>query len=385
MTYIVGINLFGRSAIIADTCRTISYRDGRIEIMELEGSIKSGQLFPNGGCIYGLSGSIPPATEFIGNVKRHLSAMGADTPLAPVWDEFRKFVGRYEFAENAQFQLLLSTRHSGKPQLFILDSKSREINERSEEIVTLGSGKAVLDAHIFEIHLQRRDAFSEIFKEFAPLIYPYFYCLWLMEFARGTEQRILKQRGVGGFFHHTVQTATMEKRQDPSIYVITSAVTSKRLIIPVPFRVLFANPPSTIPGGTLGDVLIVQKANRFGSKAIPGMSERDLQRISKHARGREQNDTMVFFDSGVWPEVAMIARPELEKIAKETVERTREPQAYLCGFGFANAGHRASFGAAVSTNPEKVKAEFNFQSGAMHPKWQAAIAENLTRFTPPDN
>jgi hypothetical protein len=382
MTYIVGIKLFGRTALIADTCRTTKFSDGGTST-ELEGSIKTGQLFPNGGCIYGLSGRIAPATEFIENLKRHLAHLSVETPLSSVWDEFHSFTTRYAFPDDASFQLLLSSRHSGTPRLFQFNSESRELVERGEEIVAIGSGRDLLDDHLFEIHQQRKSALIEVFKDLSPLVYPYLYCLWLMEYIRGTERAVLRKHGVGGFFHHTIQTATMEKRQDPSIYVITSADTAKRVIIPVPFRVLFASPQSTLPGGVPGDVLIVQKANRFGSKvSIPGVNKKELQRVAKNARGYEPNDTMVFFDSAVWPEVTMIPRSELENIAKETVERTREPQAYFCGFGFANLGHRASFGAAVSSNPDNVKAEFDFQTGAIHPKWQAAIAEALERTTP---
>ena len=126
MTYIVGLNMGGHTALIADTCVTLTDHNGTFISRDHVGASKTGWLFPDGGAIYALCGNYQEASEFIQNFKRELSNSGivgtSTDALVKAWALFTTFVQRYRFPKG-DFSLLISTRHLSSPSLYIPQSR----------------------------------------------------------------------------------------------------------------------------------------------------------------------------------------------------------------------------------------------------------------------
>lgn len=298
MTYVVGINNYGASCIICDT--RISY--GQSGICGSNDALKSGKLFP--GCIYGAAGDFDEFREFISLMRE---AQDEKNTLPGFWDNFCKCVSKYDFSKSRSFKLLLASRHTGESKLYLLDSSDGSINDAGN-LVTIGSGKKLLDSELKEIHEGQNPKIVEHLKEQDMPIhsYPYLYCLWLMERVQGLEASALNRNGAGGYFHFTGQTSEFEARQSPAVYVISESYPSRREIRSWIFRIAF-----------IENALVVD---------CPV----------------EQTRLMVV-DVSVWPTFK-----ELDKNQRQTYfERIAnvaetEPFYYFCGFGFLNPEKRNS-------------------------------------------
>lgn len=218
MTYIIGLKKFGVTAIICDTKTT------RADRRNSGPALKSGILFP--GCIYGCAGDVRSIQRFIEHCKVVLD--GTDT-LMGFWTRFRRIVDLYPFEEQSAFQLILSSRHSGEPQLYCLDSHKKmqedHLTAVAKDIVSIGSGTKILDDELMRRHNEEASYISNmlVLEEKAPAYtYPYYYCLWLMEHAKGLDASKLEDHGVGGFFHFTVQMHDRECRQESAIYILNN-------------------------------------------------------------------------------------------------------------------------------------------------------------------
>jgi 20S proteasome alpha/beta subunit len=179
MTYIIGINNYGASCIICDT--RISY--GQSGINGSNDALKSGKLFP--GCIYGAAGNSDELRKFISSMRQ---TQDERNTLSGFWDNFCKFVSKYNFSKSKLFQLLLASRHTGDSKLYLLDPIEGSI-KNAGNLVTIGSGKNLLDRELKEIHEQRNPKIIEYLQDQGVPIhsYPYLYCLWLMERVQGME------------------------------------------------------------------------------------------------------------------------------------------------------------------------------------------------------
>jgi hypothetical protein len=113
MTYTVGINRFGTSAILCDTYLTGNSLDISQNVV-----IKSGKFWD--GCIYGCAGDLQEIAKFVYHVRESMIKKGT---LADAWDNFLYLVHKYPFPPRERhFELILASRHSGESRLYLLDS-----------------------------------------------------------------------------------------------------------------------------------------------------------------------------------------------------------------------------------------------------------------------
>src|SRR5690348_8280095 len=132
MTYVVAARRFGRMAFVADS--RLSKPDASERTTA--GGRKTGILFP--GCIYGISGDIRRG----GDCLRILESAAAGSP-ASSWRNLVSRVERYPFVINSEaehFDILLSTRHEGSPQLFHLSSVTEKLTPVAADVYSIGSG-----------------------------------------------------------------------------------------------------------------------------------------------------------------------------------------------------------------------------------------------------
>lgn len=218
MTYIVGLKKQGVTAIICDVIATFENKDlGQV--------LKNGILFP--GCIYGASGNSLDIAHFIDFCRAAFPDKVKDYLQA--WSEFEKVVSLYDEYKTRDFEFILSSRHSGKPALYTLSSqKESHLQTITDDFISIGSGKKYLDKGLEEFHaeLQRTPTIST---EVPSVFFPYPYCLWLMEKARGEEALLLQNTGVGGFFHFACQLDDTEVRQDPALYLLNRHIPGYKL------------------------------------------------------------------------------------------------------------------------------------------------------------
>jgi hypothetical protein len=125
MTYIIGFSIDGINSILSDTRVTYSNSQLGQNI-----ALKTGILFA--GCIYGVAGHVDNAFNFIEAVKMYVA--GASS-IFDAWEKLNEFIMFYDFPTNTKdgfFQLLLSSRHSGQSEFYILDS-NRHLTQYEEE------------------------------------------------------------------------------------------------------------------------------------------------------------------------------------------------------------------------------------------------------------
>lgn len=305
MTYVIGINNYEASCIICDT--RISY--GQSGICGSNDALKSGKLFP--GCIYGAAGDFDELRKFISLMRE---AQDEKNTLSGFWGNFCKFVSKYNFLKSQSFQLLLASRHTGESKLYLLDSIDGSINDAGN-LVTIGSGKKLLDRELKEIHEDRNEKIIEYLKDQDIPIhsYPYLYCLWLMERVQGMEATVLNRNGVGGYFHFTGQTSEFEARQRPAVYVISESYPSRREIRSWIFRIAF-----------IENALVID---------CPVEQTR-----------------LIFVDVCIWPTFKELDKNQRQIYFERIVNTAEiEPFYYFCGFGFLNPEKRRSSGFHFTT------------------------------------
>lgn len=229
MTYIVGIRHNGLNSILSDLRVTYSIegKKGR------NTALKIGELLP--GCIFGWCGNEKAGRDFILAAKYQIGRNGC---ISKFWEDFLLFTKEYEFSKepNQRFELLLSCRINGQPQFFLLDSYNGLI-KKNETIITIGSGKPLLDKLVFGEYQKKARQFEKILssKEYAELkreIPPYLFAFWLSQLTRSQYRALLEKHGVGGIFHFVSQSGTQTFFQKPSKYILCSYDNKTRTIYP---------------------------------------------------------------------------------------------------------------------------------------------------------
>ena len=222
MTYVVAMNINGFSSIVSDT--RVTFKENGIEWGD-NTNLKTGFLFP--GCIFGRAGNDPHCRDFISTAR--LALIG-DRSLEGFWNRFEQFVSTYEFpvARTDQFEMLIANRASGQTQLYQLDCKEGLV-PNSESVVTIGSGKDLLDPFILGSGIQlMHQLVTE--NRLPPAAAPYALCLLLTEFARGLERLVLEKADVGGVFHFRIQSDKGEESQRPALYVLVALDIQKNVV-----------------------------------------------------------------------------------------------------------------------------------------------------------
>ncbi|MDQ5822766.1 MAG: hypothetical protein M3441_00965 [Chloroflexota bacterium] len=233
MTYILGLQMRGFNAIIADQ-RATSGNDGSND------SVKTGVLFP--GCIYGRIGSERQSARFIRAVTLGIQA-GKCTRISDAWAYLESYADSFAYAdgENDAFILLLSSRVSGTPRFYELRSGEgiRPWPEEGVGIRTYGSGAAILDDYVAgkaadglphpmgmsfieRAEVAQKDMLAAGFtSDTVTYTTPYMLCLWLTELTINYERTRLEACGVGGMFYHILQTSQAEGTPYAALYVFT--------------------------------------------------------------------------------------------------------------------------------------------------------------------
>lgn len=332
MTYIVGVNQLGVNAIICDT--RVTWWRSTMEIRGANTSLKSGLLFP--GCIYGIVGDLGAARDFIIGCKHYLT--GTNT-LEGFWKRFLDFVEQYPFQHQADdsFQLLLSSRNLGNPRLYVLDSTDKTVKDQ-RKLVTLGSGKKILDEPINRLVLERSRMIDELIvgNKIPTFSFPYFYCLWLNEMTQGMELSKLEECHVGGVFHFLWQDPRCEHAQLPAVYVLSSADVRRKTIYSWIYRVVYAE------GALVIDNPITNAREIFiDTAARPSFAEADYNDVK----------------------------------SRISLEVDSAPFYYFCGFGFSDPRHRGEFGFSI-TNENKFVVR---KDGWIDPRYKALIQDKFSQ------
>jgi hypothetical protein len=210
MTYLVGLRFPASTIIIADEMVSRGHERERH-------ALKTGLAFV--GTHYGLCGNAHAGREFIIELKAAFDGRVGNLPA--IWEWFLDFFRDYKFDPQLDFKLLLSSRNLGAPRLYVLDSATRRIVEVQDDIITLGSGKKLLDPPLMAFHT---GLFPDLARQFPAgmpeTAHAYAYCLFLMERAFGDEYKELEDAGVGGVFHFGWTDSEAERRQDRAVYFL---------------------------------------------------------------------------------------------------------------------------------------------------------------------
>ena len=228
MTYVVALSQPGLNSTIVDTRVSWRNRDG--EWHGSNSSLKSGLLFP--GCMYARIGSVDGSRNFIREFKG--SILWKKLSITNAWDRFVEFTEKYPYEDPLAFKLVLSSRHSGAPEFYVLDSQKGlsllQIDDYS--IATFGSGKEVLDEIVKEkigtriqefldFTLNNTDAGEYLNPHF---VVPYLMSMWLCQLSLTHRSHDLEQNKVGGVFHFNMQSTTAESGQRPALYIFNLSV-----------------------------------------------------------------------------------------------------------------------------------------------------------------
>ena len=337
MTYILGINDFGENAIICDTRVTWWRSDKKAGGANI--SLKCGMLFS--GCLYAITGDIDEAGKFIRAFKAKID--GTWNNLQGLWSDFIKFEESYfsKAINKASFSLLLSSRCQGEPKFFILDSQNG-VRLVDDSLVTLGSGKEILDTTVQKWFENRRSYIREIIKDngLPEFTFPYFYCLWLNEIAQGEQLSILERYNVGGIFHFKYQDLKNDYSQLPAVYVLSAADEDNKLVHVWIYRV-----------SCVQDCLVVDN---------PIMDAREFL-FSSIARPSRLKDNYL----NNWNNVVK----EIDNQANSL------PFYYFCGFGFPQMKHRGPFGCHVTSKNDCVITK----GGYIAKEFKALIVDSLRK------
>lgn len=335
MTYIVGIQQLGINTIICDT--RVTWWRSNAKVGGENTSLKSGVLFP--GCLYAITGDLEQAGSFIKEYKQRIE--GTYNTLEGLWSDFAQFAEKYSSKGRNRFLLLLSSRTKGKPEFFIFDSRSRNL-AAVEKLITLGSGKELLDQRVSKWFSSREKAINDtiVSNKLPPFTFPYFYCLWLNEITQGEELSKLEQYDVGGIFHFLWQNSDGEYVQHPAVYVLAAADNNVKTICIWVYRVAYVD-----------DCLVIDN---------PVIEAREFffSSVSRPSRAIDHY-------SNNWANV-------MEEIGAKA---DTLPFYYFCGFGFPQLIHRGPFGCHVTTKDDYVITK----SGGLAPDYKALIVKHFRR------
>jgi hypothetical protein len=226
MTFVVGVRRLGTAAIITDSLLT----DPRTGDQRFE-FLKNGILFP--GCIYGVAGSWHRALDFIDTVQA--KALGLSP--ADAWRVIEQVVEGYASGADGfswkdttldQFDILLSSRHSGAPELYHLDSSRRQLIRPGSNWYAVGLGVNVLYdvvRQFFSVKLSEESikAWANFPGRTAASDFPYLLTFFLEQFSFSEfGSAALNKANTGGFFHFLTQDSTSEARQKPSLHLFAA-------------------------------------------------------------------------------------------------------------------------------------------------------------------
>ena len=309
MTYIIGAKYDGYATIICDS-RVQSDESGYSENTWL----KSGLLFT--GCSYAYSGSVYSAQEFIIEFKKQLHTYAT---IQDIWNMFLEFSSTYRFPQShrERFRLLLSSRASGVPMFYTLDSGTGQVRAEGD-FVTLGSGRDFFDGPMRETVARRYELVDQQTAKMHPAILPANWCLQLMERAQGLEASMLNAIGVGGYFHFSYQGPNEESRQQPTVYVLCDYIPAKHSIATWVYRVAFCEAALVV------DCPIAQRR-------------------------------WVIFEPASWPHVLTMNDQELGDLKAEIDAKVAaQPYYNICGFGSINPVSRKRNPMVVTSKPQYV-------------------------------
>ncbi len=165
MTYILGLKYKGFTSIISDS---------RISSPNCASNsgLKVGILFP--GCIYGISGSSQSGRQFIQDARL---VVGHTQDVQENWDRFMNHASKYSSPPSTPFKVLLSSRATGTPILYVFDSLSGLKQVVVDEgWFSIGSGGPILDPFIDKL---ASTLHKWIHQETLGALYPYVFCLRL--------------------------------------------------------------------------------------------------------------------------------------------------------------------------------------------------------------
>jgi hypothetical protein len=225
MTYIVAVEHFGKVAIVTDM--GVSFHGERsVE----DSALKTGVLFP--GCIYGIAGAADEARRFIEHV-RAVPKAGQS-----VYENWERVAGAISQAPPSlgmnRFEALVSSRSSGTPRIFKYDSSTCEL-ALVRDGATVGKGSSCLDAPLWRARKSLIPKWMALLAGHGALDeWPSLYCLWLSQYSMSQDydlRQSLRACGVGGLFHYIIQDEMSEKRQKPSVVLLSEYVASDTTIV----------------------------------------------------------------------------------------------------------------------------------------------------------
>ncbi|MCB0343982.1 MAG: hypothetical protein KDD66_02650 [Bdellovibrionales bacterium] len=319
------------NVIFCDTLITVSSKTQRLKLHR--DGVKSGILFP--GCIFGLTGSLNSARAFI-TAFREVTADKTGSP-ARLWNSFVDFCCKYEFDLDPEeaFQLILSSRASGKPKFYFFDSLlgfSAPPECDDKFLMGFGSGVATMEELIQETIIPKYESMESIVDkmiENQPIsseqVFPYLLSLWLSEFSLTFESSKLRAASVGGPFHFVAQTAHSEAPQQPAAYFFLNPNLPKKEIYADFFRV-------------------VPVANGVYIESMRPERRR-------HRELYVQASKSVFFDTMTRPDASYLSNEEMLSEVKEMLSAM--PFFCFSGFGFTDPRLRHTSGFIFTNNGKR--------------------------------
>ncbi|HDN59224.1 MAG TPA: hypothetical protein ENF20_04635 [Candidatus Marinimicrobia bacterium] len=348
MTYAIGLSAAGHNAIITDL--RVTFHDGK-KVAGKNTSLKSGILFPT--CIFARVGNVEHSRIFIRQAR---NALSYPTDSNAIWKEFEDFATAYSYPidPRLQFKLLLSTQRQRQKQaeFFVLDSSTRSI-QPTKSIITLGSGKSILDQLVLKNYRAVIDALMEKSKDrpFHNEMYPYLFCMWLTQLTKSFERVKLEEAGVGGVFHFIFHGPQGEYTQKPAFYVLFDLDKQNNQVFWWQYRVCYVE-----------DMLVVDEM-------IPPRQD------NKWLRGA-QNRTVIVDRDSVQNETTglhIAGQDDWEETVNSAIED--QPLYYFCGLAFTNPAHRDKGFVFHMTNTDKYIIS---DEGIEHDGFNKKIAEILS-------
>jgi hypothetical protein len=218
MTYILTHNQNGSTAIFADSMLTGKPLDSDDPVRDF--GVKNGIVIP--GCIYGLSGDFHEATRFVLLCRE--KAGDCTDPTINFETIQRTAKSGFTVSPGCSFKMALSSRHSGNPQHYRLDSRTMQITE-VHDTFELGSGTPALNpVSVAALSTMVSPAAIELLADGSSTVtvddWPYLLCFFLHQNSFGSREYDLLNVDAGGTIHFVQQTPTAEFRQKTSMYVL---------------------------------------------------------------------------------------------------------------------------------------------------------------------
>jgi hypothetical protein len=357
MTYIVGLHQPGINAIISDTRISLNVNGNSIGSNT---ALKTGKFFP--GCIFARIGNVDSSNTFIINFKKIIyDEYKGDEYVGLYWKLFLNYIDSFDFSKHESFQLLLSSRVTGKPEFYLLDSSKGTISKKTNgDIYTYGSGRNSLDDFVFN-NFDDRLRFinqllqkSELPKGFPiKTLIPYPFCLWLSQLSMSFLKDTVEADKTGGLFHFIFQTDSYEAQQQKSIIFLMSPDSQNSRVSGWIYRIIYNN-----------GYLVIE------SQEPKGIED-----------GFQINNSSwcILCDTASRINIDKVPKDELIEEARSFLKN--EPFFFFSRFAFTNPELFNHFGIHFSFNGEKQ--ELFDSKGHLQMKWQKFI--NIGLNPPPQS